>query len=139
MRRKPLLVLPVIGALLTLFLSCPTLWGQVLPLSPLSQAFREERSGLFLEAEGEVVKVLRDDLKGRRHQRFIIRTQEGQTVLISHNISLSPRVPVRVGDRVGVRGKYEWNKKGGLIHWTHRDPGGQGLGGWLLHQGRLYR
>ncbi|MFQ6110945.1 MAG: 30S ribosomal protein S17 [Nitrospinota bacterium] len=99
MRRRRLLAL---AALLTLLLSCLPLWGEVLPLSPLAQAFREGRSGLFLEAEGEVVKILRDDLKGRRHQRFIIRTQENQTVLISHNISLSPRVPVRVGDRVRI-------------------------------------
>ncbi len=60
-------------------------------------------------------------------------------MLISHNITLSPRVPVEVGHRARVRGMYEWNEKGGLIHWTHRDPGGGRLGGWVLHQGRLYR
>ena len=33
-----------------------------------------------------------------------------------------------MGDHVSFRGEYEENEKGGVIHWTHRDPGGSELG-----------
>jgi hypothetical protein len=40
---------------------------------------------------------------------------------------------------VAFRGEYEWNQKGGVIHWTHRDPDGQHSGGWLKHKGKTYQ
>jgi len=61
-------------------------------------------------------------------------------VLVSHNIDLAPRIDgLRTGDRVDVRGEYEWNARGGVIHWTHHDPQGRHPGGWLRHRGRLYQ
>ncbi|MEK6711151.1 MAG: DUF3465 domain-containing protein [Nitrospinota bacterium] len=105
----------------------------------LREAFERGRSGVWLRARGEVSQVLRDDLEGQRHQRFIVRLPEGTTILISHNLDLAPRVPVRMGDAVEVLGRYEWNKRGGLIHWTHRDPKGNREGGWIEHKGERYR
>lgn len=114
--------------------------GAVRPeVSPAREAFEARRSRVWLEVRGWVDRILRDDLKGERHQRFILRLADGLTVLVSHNIDLAPRVPVRLGDEVQVRGRYEWNKKGGVIHWTHDDPKGRLLGGWIRHEGRLYR
>jgi hypothetical protein len=43
-----------------------------------------------------------------------------------------------MGDRVQVRGVYEWNHLGGLVHWTHRDPLGVEEGGWVRHRRRDY-
>ena len=60
------------------------------------------------------------------------------TQLIAHNLDLSERVPVSLGDRVGVRGVYEWNDLGGLVHWTHHDPLGVEAGGWVRHHSREY-
>jgi hypothetical protein len=40
---------------------------------------------------------------------------------------------------VAFRGEYEWNPEGGIIHWTHHDPGGRHAGGWLKHKGKTYR
>ncbi|MBI2178351.1 MAG: DUF3465 domain-containing protein [Candidatus Tectomicrobia bacterium] len=105
----------------------------------LREAFERRRSGVWLRARGEVSRLLRDDLEGQRHQRFILRLPDGMTVLISHNIGLAPRVPAGKGDAVEVFGRYEWNKRGGVIHWTHRDPKGRREGGWIEHKGERYR
>ena len=103
------------------------------------RAFEARRSGVWLRAGGEVIRILPDDLEESRHQRFIIRLSNGQTLLVSHNIDLAPRVPLRRGEPVEVRGRYEWNSKGGLIHWTHLDPARKLPGGWIRHRGRTFR
>lgn len=105
----------------------------------LQAAFEAQRGDLQIEGQGTVIKVLPDDNKGSRHQRFILRLGSGQTVLVAHNIDLAPRVPgLAEGDTVTFFGEYEWNPQGGVIHWTHHDPGGRHLGGWLRHRGQTY-
>jgi hypothetical protein len=101
-------------------------------------AFRARRSGVEVEATGVVTRRLPDDLEGSKHQRFIVRVGD-QTVLVAHNIDLAPRVPVSEGDTVQLRGEYEWNQLGGVIHWTHRDPSGRHSAGWIRIRGRLYQ
>ncbi len=103
-----------------------------------ARAFREQRSGVWLETAGEVIRVLADDTKGSRHQRFIIQVDGGPTLLISHNIDLAPRLEPEEGDRVEARGLYEWNDRGGVLHWTHHDPDGRRPGGWIRHEGRVF-
>ena len=79
-----------------------------------------------------------DDHDSARHQRFVIDIGDRQTLLIAHNIELAERVPVGMGDRVRVRGLYEWNDLGGLLHWTHHDPLEDEEGGWILYRRRTY-
>lgn len=106
----------------------------------LASAFKNRVSNLQVEGSGLVEKVLKDDVDGIRHQRIILRISDTQTVLIAHNIDLAPRVEnIGKGDRLEFFGEYEWNKKGGVIHWTHRDPANRHVDGWLKHQGRLYQ
>ncbi|CAM3960658.1 DUF3465 domain-containing protein [Shewanella aquimarina] len=106
----------------------------------LSQAFEQKQSGLQIQGEGKVIRLLGDDTKGSRHQRFIVRLASGQTLLVAHNIDLAPRIAdLKVGDRVGFFGEYEWNNRGGVIHWTHKDPNGHHPAGWLSHNGQKYQ
>jgi hypothetical protein len=106
----------------------------------LRTALAEHRSHVQVEAEGVVTRVLSDDNDGSRHQRFIVRVAGGHTVLIAHNIDLAPRVAgLREGDSIAFSGEYEWNDRGGVVHWTHRDPRGAHRQGWLEHDGRRYQ
>jgi hypothetical protein len=104
------------------------------------RALESRASGIQLQGQGKVIKVLPDDNDGSRHQRFLLELGSGQTVLIAHNIDIAPRVgSLRVGDMVAFNGEYEWNSKGGVIHWTHHDPGGRHAAGWLRHDGRIHQ
>ena len=97
----------------------------------VEQAFAAQRSDLWLETRGRVIRVLRDDNEGARHQKFILQLDGGHSVLVAHNIDLARRIPAREGLSLTVRGRYEWNDRGGVIHWTHHDPDGREQGGWI--------
>ena len=106
----------------------------------LAKAFDDRASDLEVEGAGTVVSLLADDEEGSRHQRFILRLASGQTLLIAHNIDIAPRInDLEVGDAMAFAGVYEWNAQGGTIHWTHHDPEGDHLPGWLLHDGTMYQ
>ena len=108
--------------------------------SVLQHAFNNRQSDLQVQGEGVVKKILPDDLEGSRHQKFILRLSSGQSILIAHNIDLAPRISsLSGGDTVAFYGEYEWNAKGGVIHWTHHDPSGRHVGGWLRHDGKTYQ
>ncbi|MGE9293459.1 MAG: DUF3465 domain-containing protein [Puniceicoccales bacterium] len=101
-------------------------------------AFRQHLDKVWITGEGVVVRVLPDDEKGSRHQRFILRLPSGQTLLVAHNIDVSPRIPdLKNGDSVRYYGEYVWNKKGGLVHWTHRKSTTESAG-WLERDGVRY-
>jgi hypothetical protein len=106
----------------------------------LVAAFENRRSDIQVQGSGRVSRILADDNKGSRHQRFIVELPSGQTVLIAHNIDLADRVAsLEAGDPVEFNGEYEWNERGGVIHWTHRDPQGVHEAGWIKHGGRTYQ
>lgn len=105
----------------------------------VEELFEAQRSDIVVEVQGVVQRTLADDTQGSRHQRFILRLSTGRTLLIAHNIDLAARVPLDAGDAVSVRGEYEWNDQGGVLHWTHHDPAGDRLGGWIEHEDRRYR
>ncbi|MEM6640155.1 MAG: DUF3465 domain-containing protein [Pseudomonadota bacterium] len=102
-------------------------------------AFEAQQSDLWVETEGRVERKLRDDNEGSRHQKFIVRLDNGHSVLIAHNIDLAPRVPLEEGDRIRFRGEYEWNDRGGVVHWTHHDPQGRHEGGWIQLASNIYK
>jgi hypothetical protein len=107
--------------------------------SEVEAAFAARAAGVWVEAEGQVERLLADDSAGSRHQRFILRLASGHTLLVAHNIDLAPRLPLAAGDALSARGEYEWNPEGGVLHWTHRDPEGRRAGGWIEHGGRRYQ
>lgn len=106
----------------------------------LEKAYEKRQSNFQVQGSGVVLKILPDDLHGSRHQQFILRLSSGQTLLISHNIDIAHRVDaLRESDTVEFLGEYEWNSKGGVVHWTHHDPANRHNNGWLKHKGFTYQ
>lgn len=102
-------------------------------------AFERKRSNVVIECQFEVFKLLPDDNVGDRHQKMLLQLPgKSQTVLLAHNIDLASRVPAQVGDLLTVRGEYEYNDKGGVVHWTHHDPRGKHPAGWIDCRGERY-
>jgi Protein of unknown function (DUF3465) len=104
------------------------------------QQNQARRRNAQLSTAGVVVRILPDDSDGSRHQRFIIRADDGNTLLIAHNIDLAPRLEgLRVGERLRIAGELVWNPRGGTVHWTHRDPQGRHAPGYIEWRGRRYQ
>ena len=115
-------------------------WYQLPPSASrdLNTVIEQQRSDVMVEFEAVVERLLADDNQGSRHQKFIVKNGFN-TVLIAHNIDLAQRVPLNKGDVVKIRGEYEWNDKGGVVHWTHHDPQQRHEEGWIEHQGKKFK
>jgi len=101
--------------------------------------YANKLSDVPVEDAGTVVKLLADDNKGSRHQKFLVKVATGQTLLFAHNIDLAPRLgDIDIGDTVQFKGEYVYNPKGGVVHWTHKDPQGRHEGGWIQLNGKTY-
>lgn len=102
-------------------------------------AFQAKKSDVQVSGRGIVSKLLKDDNKGSRHQKFLVTINPQQTLLVAHNIDLAARVPLAIGDEISFYGEYVYNPKGGIIHWTHHAPDHDHVAGWILHRGVQYQ
>lgn len=103
----------------------------------VTRAYRAQLQAVQVAGYGVVQRTLADDRDGSRHQRFLLTTPGGTTVLVAHNIDLAQRLaPLAVGDTVQFAGEYVWNEQGGVLHWTHHDPAGRHPAGHLTAHGR---
>ena len=108
-------------------------------IDKIRKAQNNTNAQFWVGFNGKIVQKLKDDNKGSRHQKFLVSPVSGITLLVAHNIDLAPRVPINIGDTISLYGRYEWNKKGGVMHWTHHDPKGKKKGGWIKVNGKTYR
>ncbi len=107
------------------------------------QSWAQQRSNVEVTASGSVAKVL-----GTRrgpsgvHTGFLLHLRgadgRGLTVRVEDNVDLTGPIPIRAGDDVEVRGEYIYDPRGGLIHYTHRDPRGRHAGGYVRVGNRMY-
>jgi hypothetical protein len=136
-----------LGAQPSIYSDAPAKFGQ--PNYSLAELARQQEEVITLQKErsrhaevtvvAPVSRILPDDTQGLQHERFIISLTNGTTILIAHDTSYAPRVPVQLGDAVRIHGEYIWNQRGGLIHWTHASDSPFHEGGWIDYQGRRYQ
>jgi hypothetical protein len=131
---------PPAGGLAAPVAQSPAISGAPADTDEARAAFEARASGRMVRVDGVVRRTLADDNDGSRHQRFLIDTSSGLSLLISHNIDLAPRLEgLAAGEAVQAFGEYEWNEKGGLMHWTHHDPAKNHQEGYIEWRGRKYR
>jgi hypothetical protein len=108
--------------------------------SSVEEAFSKQQSNVQVSGSGIVLRLLKDDTNGHKHQKILLRLASGGTILIAHNIDLAPRInALQKGDTLAFYGEYEYNTKGGVVHWTHHDPQKRHIDGWLKHNGKTYQ
>lgn len=108
------------------------------PVEKKAEESRPVPKGSF-HGTGKVVHLLPDDNEGITHQKFLLRLDNGQSLLVAHNTDLAPRISgLKKGDMVEFCGEFVDNDKGGLVHWTHHDPSRRHAAGWLKHNGKIY-
>jgi hypothetical protein len=106
----------------------------------VEQAIERHSRNVLLTAWGTVKKTLSDDNEGSRHQRFLVELPSGHTLLVAHNIDLAEQVAdLQSGEPIELHGEYVWNERGGVMHWTHRDPSGRHAAGWIRYKDRIYQ
>lgn len=85
-----------------------------------------------------VKKLLPADTRGLPHQKFLLELSNGTTILVAHNTRMAPEVPISAGSLVTIKGEYIWNRKGGLMHWTHHTDTPNHEGGYIDFNGKRY-
>jgi Protein of unknown function (DUF3465) len=92
-------------------------------------------------AQGTVLGVLgtRNGPSGN-HEGFLLKlTQQCDLMLrVETNVDITGPVPLRAGQTVTVKGQFEDDASGGVIHWTHHDPSGRHVAGYVLADGKYY-
>ncbi len=106
-------------------------------------AWRAHRSYVEVTANGSVARVLGSRLgPAGMHEGFLLHLTgaegRGLTVRVEDNTDLTGPIPMRAGDSAVVRGEYIYDPRGGIIHYTHRDPRGRHASGYVQVNGRLY-
>ena len=92
-------------------------------------------------ADGTVVRVL-GVAPGRvsPHEGFLMRLGSSCHVIVrvEANTDYTGSFALAPGEAVVVKGEYEFYPRGGVIHWTHRDPHGRHEGGYVSVGGHTY-
>lgn len=107
----------------------------------ICNAFHGGRSHVEAVATGTVSRVLgtQPGLVSP-HEGFLMRLDGGCTLVVrvEANTDFTGEFPLADGERVEVKGEYEYYARGGVLHWTHRDPRGRHEGGYITAGGKTY-
>jgi Protein of unknown function (DUF3465) len=107
----------------------------------LCAAYVAGRSGVEIVADGTVTHVLGLQ-QGRLspHEGFLLRLASSCSLVVrvEVNTDFTGAIPLTNGEHVVVKGEYEYYPRGGVVHWTHRDPRGRHDNGYIEAGGRSY-
>nr|WP_259366556.1 MULTISPECIES: DUF3465 domain-containing protein [unclassified Colwellia] len=87
-------------------------WSIFACATSLNEAYKIKKSNIQIKGHGKVIRILNDDNQGSRYQNFTLKLSSGNTILIAHNIDLSPKVNlISKGDMVCFYGESNGIKK----------------------------
>ena len=96
-------------------------------------------SHVEIHVAGKIARYLgtRNSESGE-HEGFLV-TPRGSSahLLIEDNVNITGFIPMRNGDSVELQGQYECND--GVVHWTHHDPSGRHIMGYVVVNGRRFQ
>jgi hypothetical protein len=74
------------------------------------------------------------------HEGFLLKLDQQCDLLVrvETNVDITGPVPLEMGEIVTVKGQFEDDASGGVIHWTHHDPSGRHVSGYVEADGKLY-
>jgi len=104
----------------------------------LAKAFADQQRKLMVEFDGRILRELPSESDDDGFQRFLVQLDDGQVVVVDHDLSRADRIPLEDWDPISIRGEYNWDAQGGTVSWTHRDPGLGLKHGWIEYKGRRY-
>lgn len=110
--------------------------------SVVCAASQNEQSHVEVDAAGTVARILGvQSGRSSAHEGFLLRVACAAPVVIrvEANTSFTGTFALRTGQAVRVRGEYETDPRGGVIHWTHRDPRGRHPDGFIEVNGTRYQ
>ncbi len=93
-------------------------------------------------AQGKIVAILGTMLGPSGHHAGFLLQLTGDCdllVRVETNVDLTGPVPLKAGENAIVKGEYEYTALGGVIHWTHHDPGGRHVDGYVQAAGKVYQ
>lgn len=140
------MILRIFGVLLSILASATTSFaqgtdhpGKITDDSALVAAISGHHNVFYVEAGNLVVtQILPDDTSGIPHQKWQARLSDGSTITVVYNTDMGTRVPVQLGDKIGVGGQYIQTGRSGLIHWLHDDPKHSRPDGYVYLNGVVY-
>lgn len=107
----------------------------------LCQAIASRSSGVEVIADGTVAQLLGTAIgSSGAHEGFILHLESGcaATLRVETNVAFTGPVPLHIGERVVVKGEYDHDPDGEVIHFTHRELDGRHPGGYVEAGGVYY-
>lgn len=92
-------------------------------------------------AQGNVLAILGTSSgPSGEHEGFLLKLTGDCDLLVrvEVNTGITGPIPLHRGEKVIVKGQYETDVTGGVIHWTHHDPAGRHVGGYIVAGGKTY-
>ncbi|MGH7738480.1 MAG: DUF3465 domain-containing protein [Candidatus Tyrphobacter sp.] len=107
----------------------------------LCRAIASSANGTEVVADGTVTQILGTH-PGRSgaHEGFVLHLGSGcdASLRVETNVDFTGPIPLRTGERVVVKGEYDSDPDGSVIHFTHREVRGRHPGGYVIAGGRYY-
>ena len=75
------------------------------------------------------------------HEGFLLKLTGGCDLMVrvETNVGITGPLPLHPGETATVKGVFDDDADGGVIHWTHHDPSGRHIAGYVEAGGKIYQ